>query len=320
MPVTDSDEPPADLSPVFLEERVAARADSLSVSERKAALYLAKHPEEVAFSSAAELGQLTGTSDATVIRTVKALGYDGLPSLKRALHENIRERIGPAGRLSRSLDVMGSEPETILAQVLATGIHLLEEVQRTIRPDSFAEAVELLDSAEETLVMGAGALGVLGEYYTLRMVRLRRRARTAVLSGYRLADDLLRLGPGDVLLLLVHGRVIGEVDVALDHAAQVGAKVVLITDSLGEALADRVHATVTEPVDNSETFTLQTTTLAVLDALALAIAAKDSKSSLEAMSEMKQIRDRLWTAPQKESQSRRRSPRRRTATGESPKS
>lgn len=303
MPTTES-------SPVFLEERVAARRDALSASERKVAAYLADHPGEVAFASAAELGQLTGTSDATVIRTVKALGYDGLPGLKRTLHENIRERIGPAGRLSRSLDVMGHEPETVLAQALSTSIRLLEDVQRTIRPESFADAVQLIGSARETLVVGAGPLGVLGEYFTLRMVRHRRRVRSARASGYQLADDLLLLGPDDVLLLIVHGNVSTEADVALDQAAKVGAKVVLITDKLSEALADRVTVTVTEPVDDTETFTLHAPTLTVLDALALAIAAQDREPALDAMSELNRIRDRLRRDPEP-SQGRR---RRNTAT------
>ena len=34
--------------------------------------------------SAAELAGRTGTSDATVVRTVQALGFTGLPELKRA--------------------------------------------------------------------------------------------------------------------------------------------------------------------------------------------------------------------------------------------
>jgi DNA-binding MurR/RpiR family transcriptional regulator len=305
-----------DPSPQFLKERVAARCDSLSASERKVALYLADHPGEVAFASAAELGQLTGTSDATVIRTVKALGYDGLPGLKRTLHENIRERMGPADRLSHSLDVMGSDPETVLVQALSTCIELLEEVQRTIRPDSFAKAVELINSAEETLVVGVGALGVLGEYFTLRLVRLRRRVRNALPSGYQLADDLLRLSSNDVLVLIVHGMYRREIDVALDHAAKVGAKVVLITDRLGEALADRVTVSVSAPGGDTETLTMHSPTLAVLDALALAVAAQDREPALEAMSELNQIRALLRgdEAPQ----GRRRVSRRQADAGEGP--
>jgi DNA-binding MurR/RpiR family transcriptional regulator len=72
-----------------LQERVAARFDSLTATERRVARYLADHPQEAAFASAEELGRATGTSDASVVRTAKALGFDGLPGLKRSLQSHI---------------------------------------------------------------------------------------------------------------------------------------------------------------------------------------------------------------------------------------
>jgi DNA-binding MurR/RpiR family transcriptional regulator len=185
-----------------LDERVAARRDALSAAERRVAHYLAAHPERVAFASAAELGRLTETSDATVIRTIKSLGYDGLPGLKNSLRENIRERLTPAGRMSHSLDALGSEPETLLAQVLTASMEVLDEARRTIRPESFADAVKLVTAARETLVMGFGAVGVLGEYLALRLTRLRHRARSTSATGARLADALFPLTSEDVLVVI----------------------------------------------------------------------------------------------------------------------
>lgn len=276
-----------------LEERVAARRDSLSAAERRVARYLANHPEGVAFASAAELGQLTETSDATVIRTVKALGYDGLPGLKDSLRENVRERLTPAGRMSDRVDAAGSEPESMLDQVLAASVQLLDEAQHTIRPESFADAVKLIASARETLVLGFGGLGVLGEYLALRLTRLHRRARATVASGAQLADDLFPLTSEDVLVIVIYQRLSHDIEVALDHAAAVGAKVVLITDTLGEALAGRVTVSISAPSGDTSTFRIQAGTLAVLEALALAIAAQDRESALRAMTELNQLRHRL---------------------------
>lgn len=273
-----------------LEERVAARHDSLSAAERKVARYLADHPEGAAFASAAELGQLTETSDATVVRTVKALGYDGLPGLKESLRDNIRERLMPAGRLN---DCRDGEPETILAQVLSASGRLLDEAQRTIRPESFAAAVELIASARETLILGSGGPDVLGEYLALRLARLRRPARTTMASGARLADDLFPMTSEDVLVVVIHQRSSRDVEVALDHAAAVGAKVVLITDTLAEALAGRVAVSISAPCGDTSTFRIQANTLAVFEALALAVAAVDRESTLTAMAELDDLRDRL---------------------------
>lgn len=276
-----------------LDERVAARQDSLSAAERRVARYLADHPDEVAFSSAGTLGQLTETSDATVIRTVKSLGYAGLPSLKRVLQEGLRERLTPAGRLEHSLDAAGSDPEALLRMVLTESIQLLEDATRTIRADNFAEAVKLIGGARETLVLSVGWLGTLGSYFALRLNRMRHPARNSMASGFMLADDLLRLRRGDVLVLLAHQMVVTEINVALDHANRVGAKVVLLTDTLGEALADRVATTISAPIGGHTSYSVQATTIAVLDALILAVAAQDRESAVDAMTEMNELRNQL---------------------------
>jgi DNA-binding MurR/RpiR family transcriptional regulator len=276
-----------------LEERVAARQDSLSAAERRVARYLADHPDEVAFSSAGTLGQLTETSDATVIRTVKSLGYAGLPALKRALQDGLRERLTPAGRLEHSLDAIGSDPKAILGMVLGESIQLLEEASRMVRADNFTDAVELIGGARETLVLSVGWLGLLGSYFALRLNRMRHHARSSMASGFMLADDLLRLREDDVLVLLAHQTVVTEINVALDHAAKVGTKIVLITDTLGEALNGRVTTTISAPIGGSAAYSVQATTVAVLDALVLAVAAADRESAVDAMTEMNDLRDRL---------------------------
>jgi len=296
-----------------LDERVAARQNDLSAAERKVARYLAAFPAEVAFASAETLGQQTETSDATVIRTVKALGYSGLPALKRSLQESIRVRLQPANRLGRSLDKLGTEPDKVLARVLAESIELLEEAQRTISAKAFGQVVDLIADARETVVVAAGGLGILGQYLTLRLVRSGRCARNATSSGYLLADDLIRLGRDDVMIIIAHQFLSHELAVALDRASEVGAKVVLITDALGDALRDRVTVSVSAPIGDADMFSVQATTLAILDAITLSVSAHDRTRALDAMNEMNRLRQQLRRDPPVDGRTARR--RRRPASG-----
>lgn len=279
--------------PGTLEERVAARRDSLSAAERKVARYLAAHPEKVAFASAAELGQLTETSDATVIRTIKSLGYDGLPALKDNLRDNIRERLTPAGRMSHRLDTLGSEPQSMITQVLSASAELLEEAKRTIRPEAFADAVKLIAAARETFVLGIGALGTFADYLAVRLNRMRSRARSTSASGAQLADELFPLTKDDVLVVIVFTWFPHDIEVALEYASSVGAKVVLITDTLGEALAEWTTVTISAPAGDTSAFRLQANTLAIVEALALAIAAQDREAALASMTELDNLRTSL---------------------------
>jgi len=277
----------------FLAQRVAAQSGDLTAAEARVARFLAEHPDDVAFASASELGALTATSDATVIRTVKALGYPGLPALKRMLQETVRGRLTPAGRLNRSLDEAGNDPATVLSHVLDDHIRLLEEARRTLTPADFSQATAIIADARQTLVFGLGVLGYLAEYFALRLSRLGHPARTATASGFLAADALLDLGHADALVVIAHTSLAPETDTAISHAQRVGAKTVLLTDNLAEALRDRVAATLTAPIGAAGSFSTQATTLAILEALVLATAAAQRDQATQAMTLLNQLRGEL---------------------------
>ena len=72
-----------------LEERVASRLAGMSRAERRVAEYLRTHQQDAVFASADEIGVASGTSDATVVRTAKALGYSGLTELKQLVGQEM---------------------------------------------------------------------------------------------------------------------------------------------------------------------------------------------------------------------------------------
>src|ERR1700680_4136935 len=66
-------------------DRVAARSGDLAPAERRVAELLLDLGPEATLLSAAALAEQLGTSDATVVRTAKSLGYSGLAELRRPL-------------------------------------------------------------------------------------------------------------------------------------------------------------------------------------------------------------------------------------------
>src|SRR6266516_4271240 len=68
---------------------LAARLERLtSPAERKVADYLAVAGARAAPMSAQEIAEAVGTSDATVVRTAKSLGYRSLRDLRHALADD----------------------------------------------------------------------------------------------------------------------------------------------------------------------------------------------------------------------------------------
>ncbi|MCR6483069.1 MurR/RpiR family transcriptional regulator [Amycolatopsis sp. OK19-0408] len=275
-----------------LAERIGLRIGSLSAAERRVAEYLWKHPGMIVLSTAGELGELSGTSDATVVRTVKSLGYSGLPELKREVGRHVVSDT-PATRLRHRVEEAGDDSAAQLDQLLAESVDRLTETRRLISEPAFAAAVDLLAGAREVLGYGLGISELPMRYLATRLQRLGRRARSTSATGFRLADELLLLEPGDVFVLNAPDRLLPDMTTAARHARSAGARVLLLTDSLGATLDSLVDVTL--PTVMSPTGLTQeglSATL-VLDCLLLALAKRDPGAVSANTELLAELRDRL---------------------------
>jgi DNA-binding MurR/RpiR family transcriptional regulator len=256
-----------------LQARISARLAQMTRAERRVAEYFRNHPQEVVFSTAEQIGAASQTSDATVVRTAKSLGYSGLIELKYSLGQQVIN--APSLRLPERLEHVGSESATLVEQVLIEATERLTETWRILPLADFDRAVELIAGAGTVLAFGMGPSEFVAGYLELRLRRIGRLARSTGRTGFRLADDLLDLRAGDLVVLYVPGRLLRDVDVILDHTAKVGAHSILVTDSLGSILRDRVDV-VLPSVHSPSGFSGEGLASQVLtDALMVAVAAKD---------------------------------------------
>src|SRR5205814_571793 len=214
----------------------AARA-SLSPAEDRVATFFAQHREEVMFLSAVEIAARLDMSDATVIRAAQSLGYTGLPALKAELREALRTRATPPLRLGRRLEDLGDDPAAVLEHVLATELQLLHDARETLRATDFARALELMAGAQRVVVQGLGPNAPLAEYFAARLRRMRRSALSVGARGQALADVLIDMRRGDVVVVLAYDRSSPEAELTLERARELALPSLLITDTLGLALA-----------------------------------------------------------------------------------
>src|SRR5882757_6698581 len=82
-------------------DRVAEHGRSLAPAGRRVVQFIDQNRAAVLASSAMDLAARTGTSDATVIRSVQALGFAGLGELKQALVASVTRPSTPAEDMRR---------------------------------------------------------------------------------------------------------------------------------------------------------------------------------------------------------------------------
>lgn len=270
--------------------RINRSLAGMSRAERIVAEYLRDHGRYAIFATADQIGSATDTSDATVVRTAKSLGFSGLLDLRRTLAAEV---VVETNAMRHFHDGEGDADESVAARVFAEAAERLAVTWRLVDQTEFGAAVELLDEAGEVLGFGLGGSGLLARYLAMRLTRMGRRARASWATGFQLADDLLGLRAGDLVVLYTPSRILGEIEVVLDHAHSVGARVLLISSSLGALFADRVDVTLAAPQSKTN-FTGEMLSAEVLtDALLLQLASRDETRTTRAAELLTKLRSDL---------------------------
>jgi DNA-binding MurR/RpiR family transcriptional regulator len=241
-------------------------------------------------SSAATLGDLTRTSDATVVRTIQALGFGGLSDLKRAIREAAGQDSNPANDMRRTLNELQKTTGHALETVLRAHIDGIEVIRSRLCETQIAAGVQALGAAERIVIFGIGPSASLATYVSMLLGRCGRRSRTLNVTGSMLADQLLDLRRGDVLLALAYGRLYKEIDAVFSGAKALGLPSVLVTEATGTPLAKLADVVIAIPRGRPGHVALHGATLVGLEVLVLSLAAAKPDASLASLDNLNHLR------------------------------
>jgi DNA-binding MurR/RpiR family transcriptional regulator len=233
--------------------------------------YLVQAGPRAAPMSAQEIADAVGTSDATVVRTARKLGYANLRELRRALAEDSDET-DLAARLQATIADSPSARD-VLSTAVERHLEALNTLLRRVPADDFDEATSLLADASHIWWCGTGPSAYLASYAAFLCRRLGTSSGALTHSGTDHADELLALRPDHAVVVLAYGRVHPHVRVLLQHATEIGARVVLITDTLGRRIALPVAVQLNAGRGAPGRFATHGPTMVLLEALVLAVAA-----------------------------------------------
>jgi DNA-binding MurR/RpiR family transcriptional regulator len=198
------------------EQRVAERIGTMSAAEQRAVRYFLANREEVLIASAAALAVKADTSDATVIRATRALGFSGLGALRRTLADELRDSVSPAERLTRTLNEVGGSLTAAFKITVDVHVQSLESLRSSVTPAQFEKAVDGIVAAPRVFVFGIGPSSAMADYLVIQLQRFGVEAASLTHTGLLFADDLRKLRKGDLVIMLAYGRIYAEVEALLD--------------------------------------------------------------------------------------------------------
>ncbi len=275
------------------DDRVAATLGHLAPAEQRLARFMTSQKERTVLGSAAQIAGLAGVSDATVVRTARAMGYETLADLREDLLQDLTGAPSPAGLLSRTLDQTGSDPAQVLNHVVDIHDSVLAVLRRPDFAETFAKAVDLVAAGRTRHLFGIGPSGAIADYAALQLNRIGLRAHAITAAGVALADRLIWIDTGDVVIAFGYAPMYRELRVLFDRAAECGAKVVLISDSLGPLVGDSVDVVLPVPRGRADHLAMHGGTMVLVEALILGLAARHPERALTALDHLSALRGTL---------------------------
>ncbi|WP_415392494.1 MurR/RpiR family transcriptional regulator [Paracoccus sp. SJTW-4] len=283
---------PAPARDLFTQRHARCR-DRLSPAFKRVADYIAANPIETLTLSALDLGRATGTSDATVVRAVQALGFDGLHDLRSELASAYRERSAPADNLARTWAEVGEDTEAAMDRVIASLSDALAALRDGPVRRAMPDALKILHVAERIAVFGVGPTAHIAAYFAARLRRKGRRQLVLDQMGTALADQLLELERGDALVMLAYGKPYpeAEAEATIFEARRLQIPVILLTDAPDEKPARSATVVLPVPRGRSGQVALHSATVACLEMLLLGLATTDRETAATALAELERLRE-----------------------------
>ncbi len=276
-----------------LDARIADARPALRPSEGQVVSYLRAHREDVLFASAAQIAKAIGTSDATVIRAIRALGYDRLESLRRDIARDLAAAPSPAARVARTVDEIAASKAGTLAATLASHRAAIDELEAAVTPALFDATLARIAAARRVAIFGIGPSSAMAEYFVIQLGRFGIDALALTATGLFLADGLLRLKEGDALVMIAYGRVYAELAALIERAAEVNISPILVTDTLGRQLGGEIDLILSVPRGRAGHFAMHTATLAFIEALLVGIAATRPKQTIASLARLNELRAKV---------------------------
>lgn len=216
--------------------KIQSELPGFSKGQKQIGRFILEHYDKAAFMTASRLGVTVGVSESTVVRFATELGYDGYPHLQRALQEMIRNKLTSVQRMEVAGDRMGGRD--VLQTVLHADTDMIRVTLDEIDRDAFQGAVDALMGAKRIYILGvrssSALASFLGFYFNLLFENVTLVHTNSVSEIF---EQVLRVGPGDVLFGISFPRYSKRTLSAMKYARDRGARVIALTDSQLSPLA-----------------------------------------------------------------------------------
>ena len=214
---------------------LARGSTKFSKGQRVIAKYILNNYDKAAFMTAGKLGRIVGVSESTVVRFAAELGYDGYPSMRKALQEMIRNRLTSVQRIEVAKSMI--DDTDLVKSIIGSDMQNLQATLELLEHDSFNKLVDSIVEAKSIYIVGMRTSTSLATFLGLYLNLLRNNVNVVHdTAASEIYEQIIRISAGDLFIGISFPRYSSHTVDAMQFAKKMGAKTAAITDSSASPL------------------------------------------------------------------------------------
>lgn len=265
--------------------RAQMPSSGLSSSAHTLLNYLLTNISEAVYARAAELASGAGVSLSSVTRLAQQLGFDGWPDLQRKLRARYLSSLSMV-----DVTAVHGVTDTPFQSAVRRDISSLTQAAQDLDERAILRIAELLLHATQIHVAAMGSFAAVGQAFSHNLLLAGYPAHGLLDRDAHLANTVARLGPSDVLVVCSYWRHYRVVVGAAIAAHRRGAKVILISDYLPQALAPIAEEVLLIPAEGTSFFASLTVPMAVQQGIMATLARIDPEHTRRQL----EVSEELW--------------------------
>lgn len=264
-------------------------APTFSKGQRAIAKYITESYDKAAFMTASKLGKTVGVSESTVVRFAVELGYDGYPSMQKAMREMVLNRLTSVQRIEVANNRFADHD--VVTTVLQSDIEKLRQTEELIDRDDFSAAVNAILNSKRIYILGIRSTAPLANFLGYYLNYMFRNVHIVTASGTtELYEKIVGVNADDVLIAFSFPRYSSTTIRGAKYCRSAGATVIGLTDSMLSPLAQNSDHVLLAKSDMVSLVDSLVAPLSVINALIVALASKKEKELARTFETL----ERLW--------------------------
>ena len=263
---------------------------TFSKGQKRIARYITDSYDKAAFMTANRLGKTVGVSESTVVRFAVDLGFDGYPSMQKAMREMVLNRLTSVQRIEVANNRFGDHD--VVSTVLHSDMEKLRQTSETVSRSAFNATVDAILKTKRVYILGVRSVAPLANFLGHYLNYMFNNVH--VISGFsagEMFEKIVSVNSEDVIIAFSFPRYSASTTKGARYCRSAGATVIGITDSKDSPLGQCSDHVLLAKSDMVSLVDSLVAPLSLVNALIVAIAAKREKELSQTFANLERIWD-----------------------------